>query len=121
MIVGGGTISFYLARLLLASGIQVKIIERNRSRCEELSSLLPDASIIYGDGSDQDILEEERLDQMDSFVALTGFDEENILLSLLAQNRIRSKIVTKINRKHFSGIVKHLSLESVINPKDITS
>lgn len=87
MLIGGGRISLYLADMLLKLGISVKIIESNPRRCEELSVLLPDAVIVNGDGSDEDLLYEERIGKMDSFVALTNFDEENILLSLFAKRK----------------------------------
>ena len=87
MLIGGGKIAVYLANMLLRLGISVKIIELDPKRCEELSDMLPDATIINGDGSDEDLLYEERIDLMDSFVAMTNFDEENILLSLFAKKR----------------------------------
>ena len=82
MIVGGGRIAFYLARLLLDAGMGVKILESDRARCEELSELLPKADIFCGDGTNEAFLLESRLAQTDAFVALTGMDEENILLAM---------------------------------------
>ena len=84
ILVGGGKITFYLAKQLLAMGIDVKIIEKDRKRCEELSERLPQATIICGDGVDQALLMEEGLMKADSFVTLTDMDEENIFLSLFA-------------------------------------
>ena len=91
-------IAVYLEQYAAAAGISVKIIELDPKRCEELSDMLPDATIINGDGGDEDLLYEERIDLMDSFVAMTNFDEENILLSLFAKKKVRSKVITKINR-----------------------
>ena len=82
MIIGGGKGTYYLAYQLLHMGIEVKIIEKDRARCEELSILLPDAIIINGDGTDQDLLLEEGIRHIESFIPLTGIDEENILLTL---------------------------------------
>lgn len=121
MIVGGGKTAYYLAKRLLAIGTDVKIIEQNRARCEELSILLPDAIIINGDGTDVDLLKEEGIEYVQSFVPLTGIDEENIMLTLHAQQVSKTKVVTKINRFNFKGIINQLDLGSVVYPKYITS
>lgn len=121
MIVGGGTIAYYLALQLLEMGIEVKLVEKNKSRCEELSELLPNAIIIHGDGTNQEVLLEEGLENMESFVSLTNFDEENIMLSLFAGNRSNAKLVTKINRITFDDVIDQLNLGSVISPKTTTA
>ena len=101
ILAGGGKVSFYLAKILIQSGIRVTIIEINPSRCDVLSELLPEATIICGDATDQDLLSEEGLEQAQGFAALTGLDEENILLSLYANDVSNAKTVTKINRSSF--------------------
>lgn len=121
MIIGGGKIAVYLARMLIKSGIGVKIIESNMARCEELSDMLPHATIIHGDGSDRELLKEERIGSMDSFVALTNFDEENILLSLFAQKLVKKKVVTKINRFQLNEVIYNLNLDSAVFPKNLTT
>ena len=120
MIVGGGRSAFYLAQELLAMGIEVKIIEKNRERCEELCELLPDANIIDGDGTSEALLREEGIEYAESFVALTGIDEENILLTLHARNVSNAKVITKINRINFRNAISTLNLGSVIYPRYIT-
>lgn len=122
MIVGGSTTSYYLAKALAATGIDVKIIEKDYDRCEHLSDTLPEATMIYGDGTDISLLEEEGLEQMDSFVSLTNLDEENILLSLFVNDKCpRIKTITKINNTTFNNIINKLNLDSVINPKYVTA
>lgn len=121
ILVGGGKITYYLAYRLLAAGIEVKIIEQNRSRCEELSELLPHADIICGDGTDKNLLMEEGLSHVEGFAALTNFDEENILLSLFARSKTKGKLVTKINRINFDEIIEQLNLDSIVYPKYITT
>ncbi|MDD5849877.1 MAG: TrkA C-terminal domain-containing protein, partial [Firmicutes bacterium] len=122
MIVGGGTIAYYLAKQLLSYGIGVKIIEKDRSRCEWLSENLPKAIIINGDGTDQDILMEEGVETCESFVTLTGIDEENIFLSLFAQQcNQAAKVITKTNRISIDTIIDRLNLGSMIHPKNITA
>lgn len=121
MIIGGGRSSFYLAQELLTMGIEVKIIEKNHRRCEELCELLPDANIINGDGTSESLLKEEGIEFAESFVALTGIDEENILLTLHARNVSDAKVITKINRISFRDAINTLNLGSVIYPRYITS
>ncbi len=121
MIIGGGRSSYYLAQELLGMGIGVKIIEKRRERCEELCELLPDANIINGDGTSEDLLREEGIEYAESVVALTGIDEENILLTLHARNVSNAKVITKINRINFRSAISTLDLGSVIYPKYITA
>lgn len=121
MIIGGGKAAYYLATQLLHMGISVKIIERDRARCEELSILLPKAVIINGDATDEELLKEEGIETVDSFVPLTGIDEENIMLTLHAKQVSNAKIITKINRINYTGVINSLDLGSVIYPKYITS
>ena len=121
MIVGGGKITLYLAKMLDNLGIAVKIIEKNSDRCLELSEALPHATIINGDGSDEAFLKEERIDTMDAFVALTNLDEENILLTLMAKRKVSRKVVTKINREQLNEVIHNLDIDSVVYPRLLTA
>lgn len=121
MIIGGGKAAYYLATQLLSMGISVKIIESSRERCEELSVLLPKAIIINGDGTDEELLKEEGIEYTESFVPLTGIDEENILLTLHAKQVSNAKVITKINRITFKDVISQLNLGSVVYPRYITS
>lgn len=121
MIVGGGKTSYYLGKQLMESNINVKIIERNPSRCEELSVLLPKALIIQGDGADEALLREEGIEETESFVPITGLDEENILLTLFANKCSEAKVITKINRSTFNDVIDDMDLGSVIYPRYMTS
>ncbi|MCR4780019.1 MAG: Trk system potassium transporter TrkA [Ruminiclostridium sp.] len=121
MIVGGGDITHYLCEILNRSGISIKVIEKDLARCEELSESLEYATIINGDAVDQDVLLEEGIDKVGAFVALTNLDEENILLSLFAKSLNPGKLVTKVNRIDFDDVIRHLELDTVIYPKNITS
>ena len=106
MIIGGGSAAYYLADQLIRSGISVKIIENSRERCEELSILLPKAVIINGDGTDEELLKEEGITEVESFVPLTGIDEENIMLTLHAKQVSNAKVITKINRITFKNVIR---------------
>lgn len=121
LIVGGSRAGYYLARILLAMGTDVRIIEMKRERCEELSMLLPRATILNGDGTDADVLREAGIDEVDAVVPLMGIDEENILLTLHAQAVSRAKVVTKINRIMFPEAIERLNLDSVVCPKYLTT
>ncbi len=121
LIVGGGRITYYLANQLLELGISVKIIEQNMERCEKLSEYFPKAQIICADGTDQDVLMEEGLDNVDACIMLTGIDEENIILSLYAKKIGVEKIVTKINRSSLRSISDSVGLENIISPKTTTA
>lgn len=121
LIIGGGDTAYYLAVNLLQSGIKVKIIEQSQQRCEELCELVPKATVICGDGTDIDLLEEEGLGQYESVVALTGIDEENIMLTLFAKTQTDGKLVTKINRIAYDSVIGGLGLDTIINPNNITA
>ncbi len=121
MIIGGGRTSYYLARQLLEMGIHVKIIEQDFARCQELSDLLPKATILHGDGADEQLLQEEGLSCAESFVPLTGLDEENILMTLYARRISECKVITKLNRTAFRNVVAQLDLGSVVYPRYITA
>ncbi|WNX84770.1 Trk system potassium transporter TrkA [Agathobaculum sp. NTUH-O15-33] len=121
MLIGGGKISFFLAGMLLDAGIAVKIIETRLDRCEQLSELLPGATIIYGDGTDRSLLDEEGLGTCEAFVALTGMDEENILLALHAKQHSHARVFTKINRVNFEEVIAGLPLGTVVRPKQTTA
>lgn len=121
IIIGGGTATYYLAKQLIALGISVKIIETDKRRCDDLSMLLPEAVIINGDGSDEDLLKEVGIQGAESVISLTGIDEENILLTLYAQRVSNAKVITKINRINFHEVINELELGSVIYPKYITT
>ena len=95
----------------------MKIIENNRARCDELSELLPKAMIIYGDASATDLLREERIESTDAFISLTGLDEENVMLSCYVGKVSKAKVITKINKIHYGGIIDNFDIGSVVSPK----
>ncbi len=121
MILGGSKTAYYLAKMLSSSGNEVKIIEKSTERCEELSELLPKAVFINGDGSQQELLLEEGLRSLDAFVALTGMDEENILISIFASNQNVPKVISKVNRDEMVKMAEHLGLDCIVSTKSITS
>lgn len=121
MIIGGGRIAFYLAKYLEAMGVKVKILEISHERCLELSELLPDTLIIHGDGTDENLLLSENLEKMDTFITLTGHDEDNLIAGLLAKQHGVKKVVAKINRMNYSPALQKLGIDSIIIPRNIVA
>ncbi|HCR44295.1 MAG TPA: Trk system potassium transporter TrkA [Ruminococcaceae bacterium] len=121
MIVGGGRISYYLAQRILKLGLKVKIIEKDEARCHELCDLLPEALIINGDGTEQNLLEEEQIENADIFIAMTGIDEENIIVSMFAVKSGVKKVIVKIDRMEYANILDDIDIDSFISPKLITA
>lgn len=121
MILGGSRTAYYLAKMLISAGASVKIIESNPERCRELCEKLPKAMIIQGDGAQQELLLEEGLRRLDAFVALTGMDEENILISIFAAANSVPKVISKVNRSELGLMAERLGLDCIVSPKNITS
>lgn len=121
MICGGGRVAYYLASQLCNLGMNVKIIERNTERCEELCELLPQATIINGDATEHDLMIEEGIEKTDAFIALTGMDEENIIMSLFASKQSVSKVIVKINEDRRAMMIDELGLDSIVSAKTATA
>lgn len=116
MIIGGSKIAYYLAQQLNTFGIHTKIIEQNHQRCIELSQQLPEATIIEGDGSNEDLLIEEELPHHDAMVCLTGLDEENIVLGLVAKQIGVQKAIAKVNHRSLgNSIIDQLGIDSIVD------
>lgn len=118
MILGGGSTSVYLAKIL-ESKFSVQIIEKSRERCEELTSLLNNTDIIFGDGAKQEILIEQGIEDADAFIALTGKDEENLLISSFANIKNVPKVITKVNRFEWLTMADKFGLDTIITPSRI--
>ena len=121
MIAGGGKVGFYLARMLEECGASVKIIESDKQRCQYLSTHLQNVLILNGDASDIGLLEEENFSDMDAFVSATGFDEENILLALMAKQAGVPDVIAKRSRESFGELISDMGVDMVLNPVDISA
>ena len=119
MIIGGSRIAFYLAESLLNYGANVKLIEIDEQRCQQLAELLPKATIIHADGSDKSVLDSEGLSQADAVVTLTDIDEENLIVSMYANFLDVFKVITKINRTEYNEVLNGKGIDCVISPKDL--
>lgn len=120
-IVGGGRITFYLINILERLGISCKVVEKNEQRCRELAETFPKALIIHGDGTDPELLAEERMEASDAFIALTDRDEDNLIISLCAHQAGITKVVAKSNRQNYASIARSAGVESVVSPKLTTA
>ena len=121
LIVGGGTLAYYLARELSESGTRVKIIELSEKRCAELSEKLPKVTVICGNGTDEAFLSEEGIDGYDACVSLTGIDEENIIVSLCAKYHKVHYVVSKVNNLSLLKLINSDSIDNAISPKAISA
>lgn len=120
-IVGGGRLGYYLAKQLISLKMQVKIIDKDYDKCEELSEKLPEVTIIHGNARDHELLMEENIQEADAFVALTGNDEENMLMALYAKTQGVGKIIVKVNEENLISLVDSLGIDSVVSPKLATA
>lgn len=122
LLVGGSRTAFYLAKILLKAGKFVKLIELNEDRATSLEEALDGASVICGDGTDTDLLNEQGLADFDAAIALTNIDEENIILSMYAAKQRVKKTVCKINRDPLAKMTSEmLNNCSVVCPKTNTA
>ncbi|MBQ9692194.1 MAG: NAD-binding protein, partial [Clostridia bacterium] len=121
IIIGAGAVSQYLCDIMKKSGISLKVIEKHPDACEEFSALNPDVNVINGDASDNEMMLEEGLATTDAYIALSQRDEENILNSLSAKNTAKCKLITMVTKHESAELVSHLDLDTIINPKTVTS
>ena len=122
MIIGAGITSRYLAKILLKHRIGVKIIDSDKKVCEKVAEELSSkVTVIHGNAMSQDILMEEGLPATDALVALTGRDEENILISYYAMSQSVPKAVAKVNRDELFSVAEKLGLDSPISPRKETA
>ena len=121
MIIGGGKTGLYLASKLSDFGIFVKIIEIHKNRCHYLSTHLNNVMILHGDATDLTLLEEENFEEMDAFITATGFDEDNLLLALIAKSHGIEDVIAKISRESYEEIISKMGIDIALNPLDISA
>jgi trk system potassium uptake protein TrkA len=117
LIVGGGLTGLRLAALLDGKSIHTKIIKKNPEQCQKLAAQLHRTIVIQGDGSDQNLLKEENIQDMDIVVTLTNDEENNILTSLLAKRLGARKAITKVNRFSYLPLMAMVGIEKVVSPR----
>ena len=120
MVLGGGKITYYLARMIMPVGIHMTIFEVNPQKARLLSEQFPKADIILGDGTDQDALEEQGLSQMDAYISLSSRDEENLMTGMYASRCGVPKVIAKNTRTTYADVLNQLGLDSIVSPQSIT-
>lgn len=120
MILGGNRIAIQTALILAKLGINTKLIERDKEKCDKIAELLPHSLIINGDGTNIDLLKSEGIETTDGFVAVTGYDEDNLLVALLAKHLGTKKVIAKIDRSNYIPILEKIGVDAVVNPRIIT-
>jgi trk system potassium uptake protein TrkA len=121
MIVGGGRVGHYVAKTMEERGVSVKVIEKDEERCKFLLESLKDSLVLHGDGSDQKLLDEENIADMDIFAAISNHEEMNIMASLLAKRLGARKVITIVNKTDYLPLASNIGIESVLSPRLITA
>lgn len=121
IILGGSRIAYYLTKMLTAAGSNVKVIDKDPEVCRHFCDDLPKVTVVLGDGTQQELLLEEGIKDTGAFVSLTGVDEQNILISVLAKSLNVPKVISKINRDELLELADHLGLDTTISPRKIVS
>ena len=121
MILGGSRIGIQTALILAKLGINTKLIERDKERCEKIAEKLPHTLVINGDGTNIDLLKSEGIETIDGFVAVTGFDEDNLLVALLAKHLGTKKVIAKVDRTNYIPILEKIGVDAVVNPRMTTA
>lgn len=119
LLVGGGTISYYLAQRLLKNRIAVQILEKDEKRCLQLAELLPEADVLLGDAGERETLDSEHFADADALVALTGLDEMNVILSLWGSSRGIPATITKLGRMENTALIDALPVGSIVSPRKL--
>lgn len=121
LIIGAGTIAYYLVRMMRDIGMKPVIIENDASKAEAFNEAVPDVLVINANGTSRDVLDEEGLDEADAFITLTGTDEVNVLLGMYAHREGVPKVVTKISRSSMIDLIDAERVGSVVCPRDIVT
>ncbi|MDO5022165.1 MAG: Trk system potassium transporter TrkA [Eubacteriales bacterium] len=121
MIIGGGRICRYLLEMLRGMKFDIKVIESDEETANSLAEDFQDVSVIYGDGTDQSLLDNQHITGYDCVITLTGIDEENIILSMFAAMRKVPRRITKINRNNLIKMLSGMGLQSAITPPNIVA
>jgi len=123
LIIGGGNIGFNLAKNLEtdSEGVRVKIIEKNKLRAEFIANELNNTIVINGDGLDEDVLKEANIEESETILSLTNDDEDNIMVSVLAEKiNPNKRTITLVNKKNYSILQSSLKIDDLVDPRQTT-
>lgn len=121
IILGGGRIGYYLAKMLETTKVSAKIIEKDQERCKQIAQDLNNVMILYGDGTDIDLLKEEGVQNTDLFISLTDDDKLNLLVSLLAKHLGIKKTIAQIRRSDYLPLVERVGIDVAVSPRILTT
>ncbi len=120
MVIGGGVVGFYLAKLINKNDMDLKIIDNNRERCECVADILTDVLVLHGDGTDVNLLKEEGVHEMDVVIAATDSDEKNMLCALLSKQLGAKKVIARADRSEYVPLFEMVGVDSAISPREAT-
>ena len=121
LLIGGGHISYYLAKIIAGMGVRLRMIEIKEDKCNRLSEQLDNVMIICADGTDQEVLDSESVGECGALICLTDRDEENIITGMFGARRGAKKVIVKVNRLNTLEVMEDLGIESVVSPKLTTA
>ncbi|MDR9391363.1 MAG: Trk system potassium transporter TrkA [Trueperaceae bacterium] len=116
-VIGGGNVGFMVAQRLQGPQTRVTVIETDPARAEKLATLLPDTLVLQGDGTDLELMEQERLDDSDVVVAVTDDDGKNLLASLLAKQVGIPKVVTRVGRTRNRRLFERVGIDAPLTTR----
>ncbi|MGP8321119.1 MAG: Trk system potassium transporter TrkA [Methanosarcinaceae archaeon] len=120
LIIGGGVVGFYLAKLINKNNMDLKIIDNDRERCECVADELPKVLVLHGDGTDVNLLKEEDVHEMDVVIAVTDSDEKNMLCALLSKQLGAKKVIARVDRSEYVPLFEMVGIDSAISPREAT-
>ena len=120
-IIGGGKIAVYLCEILYKQKIIFKLVEKDREKAKYFASKYPEMEIVCGDGSDREFLISQGIKNYDILISLTGLDEENMILSLVAEKLGVKRSITKVSRPYLIDLFEEIQIASVVNPQSLVS
>lgn len=121
MILGASKIGYYLAKMLVAAGVNVKVVDQDKAACESFSNRVPSTTVIVGDGMQPEVLLEEGIEDTDAFISLTGSDEVNVLSAFFANEQKVATVIAKVNRPELAQTSTKLGLECIVSPQKSVS
>lgn len=119
--VGGGNVALYLAHQVYNTGINLKIVEKDKEACAKIKEAFPKVSVVYGNGNDPELLREEGIDDANAFVAITDEDDDNVITSMFAVSSRCEKVITQIHESHIIRLLSNNTLDSIVQPSSIAT
>lgn len=121
LLIGGGHISYYLARIIAGMGIYLRLIEIDEKKCLRLADQLDGVMVINADGTDQEVLESENVSDCGALICLTNRDEENLITGMFGARKGVKKVIVKVNRLNDMDILENLGIDCAVSPKLTTA